>query len=44
MINPKLETLTSKQTQNPNYQNPKPYNQEATELTKIFGSIVEKCR
>ena len=26
MINSKFETLNSKQTQNPNYQNPKPYN------------------
>jgi hypothetical protein len=53
MLNPKLETLNSKQTQMFKTQNSESEEQimgkrslikEATELTKIFGSIVEKSK
>jgi hypothetical protein len=53
MLNPKLETLNSKQTQMFKTENSESEEQimgkrslikEATELTKIFGSIVEKSK
>jgi hypothetical protein len=54
MLNPKLETLNSKQTQMSKTQNSKSKEEqimgkrslikEATELTKIFGSIVGKSK